>query len=84
MQTTKTVSEALGQFDALGVLSQDTGAVDAWARPFAGQAPTIHGPIGRWWIQKGRPVVTDVASARDVSALSELAFAFETWAPRLA
>jgi len=80
MQTTKTSPDTFGQFDALGVLSQDTGAVDAWGK----HIPTIHGPISRWWIQKGRPVVTDVASARDVSALSELAFAFETWAPRLA
>lgn len=68
------------QFDALGVLSADTGSVDAWSKHF----PTIQGPISRWWIQKGRPVVTDVASARDTQPLSEMAFAFETWAPRLA
>jgi len=80
MQTTKSVSDTLGQFDALGALSQDTGPLDAWGKHF----PTIQGPISRWWIQNGRPVVTDVASARDVSALSELAFQFETWAPRLA
>jgi hypothetical protein len=80
MQTTNHGPEALGQFDALGVLAQDTGAVDAWAK----HIPSISGPIGRWWIQKGRPVVTDVAAARDVRALSEMAFAFETWAPRLA
>lgn len=80
MQTTKYVPETYGQFDALGVLSQDTGAADAWAK----HIPSISNPIGRWWIQKGRPVVTDVAAARDVRGLSEMAFAFETWAPRLA
>lgn len=80
MLTTKQTTELNGQFDALGMLSQDTAAVDAWG----GHIPTIQGPISRWWIKNGRPVVTDVASARDVSALSELAFAFETWAPRLA
>jgi hypothetical protein len=73
MQTT----DVLGQFDALDVLAQDTGAVDAWI-------PTNRQPNSRWWIQKGRPVVTDVAAARDVTPLAELAFAFETWAPRLA
>jgi hypothetical protein len=77
MHTTKSVPEALGQFDALGHLSQEIGAVDSWAKPVSSNRTP-------WWIQKGRPVVTDVASARDVSALSELAFAFETWAPRLA
>jgi len=76
MQTT----DVLGQFDALGVLAQDTGSVDAWAQ----HIPTIRQPFSRWWIQNGRPAVTDVAAARDTSALSELAFAFETWAPRLA
>jgi hypothetical protein len=77
MQTTKSVSEALGQFDALGALSQDTGAADAWAKPVSSNRKP-------WWLQNGRPVVTDVASARDIRSLSELAFAFETWAPRLA
>lgn len=80
MQTTKFVEESQGQFDALGALARDNGAVDAWGK----HIPSISGPIGRWWIQKGRPAVTDVASARDVRALSEMAFAFETWAPRLA
>lgn len=80
MQTTKQGQDGLAQFDALGVLALDATAVDDWGH----HIPTISGPISRWWIQKGRPVVTDVASARDVSALSELAFAFETWAPRLA
>lgn len=80
MQTNKTMPEALGQFDALSVLARDASAIDGWSAHF----PTIHGPISRWWIQKGRPVVTDVAAARDVRALSEMAFAFETWAPRLA
>jgi len=82
MQTSKTTTDVLGQFDALGVLSQDTGAVETWAKPFSPKkSPTIQGSISRWWIQKG---VTEVASARDVSMLSELAFQFETWAPRLA
>jgi hypothetical protein len=81
MQTTKQMPEAfLGQFDALGMLSQDAAALDAWG----GHIPTIQGPISRWWIKKGRPIMTEVATAREVSALSELAFAFETWAPRLA
>jgi hypothetical protein len=88
MQTTKYAPVALGhdatQFDALGVLSQDIGTVEGWAKPYTGAAPAIQGSIGRWWAPKGRPLVTDVASARDTSALAEMAFAFETWAPRLA
>ncbi len=40
--------------------------------------------LARWWIQKGRVVVTDVASTRDVKDLSLLAIAFEGCAPRLA
>lgn len=89
MQTTKYAPVALGlsqhgQFDALGMLSQDVGTVEGWGKPHTGDRPVIQSPISRWWIQKGRPVMTDVASARDISALAELAFAFETWAPRLA
>lgn len=81
MHTTKQMPEVHGQFDALGALSLDTGTVDAWSPLF----PTGKGPISRWWAdKKGRPVVTDVASAREMGSLSDLAFAFETWAPRLA
>jgi hypothetical protein len=40
--------------------------------------------LSRWWIQKGKVVVTDVASARDLKDLSLLAVAFEGCAPRLA
>ena len=83
MQTTKFVHEApvqFGQYDALGALAQDTGSADIWATPLA----TANAPISRWWIRNGRPVVADVAAARDTTRLSEMAFAFETWAPRLA
>ena len=40
--------------------------------------------IHRWWIQKGKVVVTDVASARDAAELAVLSLAFEDCAPRLA
>ena len=83
MQTTKFAHEALeqfGQFDALGALAQDTGSADLWVKPLA----TANAPISRWWIRNGRPVVADVAAARDTTRLAEMAFSFETWAPRLA
>jgi hypothetical protein len=40
--------------------------------------------LSRWWIQKGKVVVTDVASLRDAKELSVLSLAFEGCAPRLA
>ncbi len=80
MQTTTTMPEAHGTFDALLSLSQKTGVAESWEPHF----PMLSGPISRWWIKKGRPVVVDVAAARDTRSLAEMAFSFETWAPRLA
>ena len=40
--------------------------------------------LSRWWIQKGKVIVTDVASARDARELSLLSLALEGCAPRLA
>lgn len=40
--------------------------------------------LSRWWIQKGKVIVTDVASARDARELGLLSLALEGCAPRLA
>ena len=47
-------------------------------------APDAWKGFSRWWIQKGKVVVTDVASARDLKELSLLSLALEGCAPRLA